>query len=213
MKDIAPYLTGSILRDEEYKALANVTLSGKVLDIGGAKASKYHEIVNGAFSVTCINIDPKHADVLGDIEKSFPFDDGSYDHALCMNLLEHVYEFENVISETHRVLKQGGLMIIATPMIYHIHASPDDYHRYTASSYKRMAEKFGFTVETLRPLGHGFFSLGFQIIGGGIPFKSLRRFIGKIAVSADIILSKLSKGYVRLGEKIPLGYFVVFKKM
>lgn len=37
----------SILRDCQYKHLRDLILNGSILDLGGSKKSKYHELVKG----------------------------------------------------------------------------------------------------------------------------------------------------------------------
>ena len=51
------------------------------------------------------------------IEKDpFPFADGSFDMVLCMEVIEHLtYSPTHMLTETHRVLRQGGKLVLSTP--------------------------------------------------------------------------------------------------
>lgn len=204
----------SIIRLEEHQNIRNVgELTGRVLDVGGSKKSAYQKLFAGKPEFVTINIDTScEPDVIVDVEKFFPFADNSFDHAVCMNVLEHVYEFENVVSETNRVMKPGGRYVVAVPFMYYRHGSPDDYFRYTESALRRLMEKHNFAVEKIEPMGKGMFSLGFQIVGGIIPTNLLRQCCKHVAYGMDRGLQKCSRRYRSLALKIPLGYFVVAVK-
>lgn len=203
----------SIIRIAEYGHLSRLILDGNILDVGGSKKSGYHELIQGSHAYTVINIEEKcEPDLFVDIEKKFPFNDEAYDHAICLNVMEHIFEFENAFSEQVRCIKKGGKIVLAVPFMHYIHGSPDDYLRYTASSYRRLAEKYNVEIEEIYPLGEGLFSLIFQLIGGSLPTNFLRQALRKFAVFSDRILNKISKRYKKLTERIPLGYFVIFVK-
>jgi SAM-dependent methyltransferase len=203
----------SVIRGHEYEMLKKIKLDGSILDVGGSRHSGYHELIQGEHSFHVINIDRKCSpDTIVDVEKKFPFNDESFEQAISLNVLEHVYEFENVLSETVRCVKKDGKIIIATPFIHHIHASPDDYFRYTDSAFRRMALKHRCKIEKIEPLGFGFFSLGFQCVGGAVPTTLLQASLKWLAVRFDKVLNKISSKYRKLTSVLPLGYFVVMVK-
>lgn len=104
----------SIWRDIEYKKLSRIIFSGKVLDLGGSK------------------------------QERFLFEKEIYDDVLCINVLEHIYNFNNVFSEVNRVLKQNRRFILFTPFMYQIHGSPDDFFRFTESALVKLLQDSGF---------------------------------------------------------------------
>jgi SAM-dependent methyltransferase len=55
--------------------------------------------------------------VNSDVER-LPFEDGSFDKALCSHVLEHVLDDRAVLSEIYRVLREGGRAILAVPLKY-----------------------------------------------------------------------------------------------
>lgn len=203
----------SIIREAEYKALKDITLNGVILDVGGGPKSLYHELIKGEHTFFAINFDESiKPDCVVDVEFPFPLESNTYDHAMCMNVLEHVYEFENVIRETARVIKQGGKIVLATPFLYKIHGSPDDYLRYTESALRRVAKKCSLEVESIQPLGNGFFSAGMQMLRPAIPSGILWVMCKRIAGGLDAFCNKLVPGYRTLSKQIPLGYVTVLKK-
>lgn len=202
----------SIIRDGEYEKLGSLEINGVILDLGGNANSEYHHILKGDHSVTTVNISPQYGcDMVFDIQEKFPIDSNKFDAVLSMNVLEHVYGFDNVIGETHRVLKDGGTFIFAVPFMHHIHGSPDDYFRYTRSALETMLKKHDFVDIDIQEIGLGLFSLFYQSAAGMLP-GALKGIFKKIAVTLDRILGKLSKRYVNVSKRIPLGYFVTARK-
>lgn len=55
--------------------------------------------------------------VNSDVER-LPFEDSSFDKALCSHVLEHVLDDRAVLSEIYRVLRVGGRAILAVPLKY-----------------------------------------------------------------------------------------------
>jgi SAM-dependent methyltransferase len=187
-------------------------VGGYVLDIGGSTKSGYHTLFKNAEKITTVNIDPNYGcDMVFDIQKPFPLESNSFDTVVSMNVLEHIFDFHPVFSEVHRVLKPGGTFVSSTPFMFHVHGSPDDYFRYTESALRSLAVKYGFTVERIEVLGYGVFSLLWQTVGGVIPTTTLR-YIGKnISIFLDKCLLHF-RPFQKLQNRIPLGYFWVFKK-
>jgi SAM-dependent methyltransferase len=202
----------SIIRAHEYKLLNQLSLEGSVLDIGGSKKSGYQELIGGKHTFTTVNINADYeCDLVFDIQEKFPLEDDSFDAAISTNVLEHIFEFQNVFEEVHRVLKPGGLFVNTTPFMHHVHGSPDDYFRYTKSAIVSLANKYNFEVKEIKPLGYGFFSLVWQTIGGWLP-TSLLRLVGKnISIGLDKLLLNFKK-YQELRDRIPLGYYFVLVK-
>ena len=82
-----------------------------------------------------------------------PFKANSFDTILTSSVLEHVKEPQKMLDEMHRVLRKGSYLILTTPCLYGLHEQPHDYFRYTKYSLKMMAEKSGFKVVHIKPIG------------------------------------------------------------
>jgi SAM-dependent methyltransferase len=205
--------TYSILRIEQHNKLRSVPFTGTVLDLGGSKKSGYHEQMQGQEKIVTGNINASYGcDIIFDVQETFPVDTNSMDGVVSLNLFEHVYKFENAFKESARVLKPGGIFVISTPFMVNIHGSPDDYHRYTKSFYVKILQENGFVVERVEELGFGLFSLIFQSVGGSLPTNTLRILMKNIFVSIDKAFL-IFHSYQRLRERLPLGYFVVARKI
>lgn len=57
----------------------------------------------------------RRADFLAASGLSLPFADGSFDHVICSEVLEHIHDYQSVLREIHRVLKPGGLFAVSVP--------------------------------------------------------------------------------------------------
>ncbi len=202
----------SIIRQGEYNLISKINLDGSIIDLGGSSRSSYRALIGGNHKIVSVNINPDcGCDLVFDLQKKFPIDDFSYDNAICFNVLEHIFDFNNVFLETSRILKSGGKFIISTPFMHHIHASPDDYFRYTKSALVNILTKYGLTIETVTVIGYGPFSFIFQTLCGGIKPIILRKFFKAIFIMIDKVLSVFKK-YREISETIPLGYFIVARK-
>lgn len=168
----------TILREAEHRALAQISLSGKVLDLGGDTRSSYRKLFQGSFTLAIVNIDPQtHPDVVADLEKPLPISDASYDGVLLINVLEHIFEYRTLLAECRRVLRPGGKLVIVVPYLFPYHPSPDDYYRYSASTLKKLLTDFSHVSVT--PLGTGVTSARWVLFERLLPGK-LQRAVGVV---------------------------------
>ncbi|MEZ4688896.1 MAG: class I SAM-dependent methyltransferase [Ignavibacteria bacterium] len=94
-----------------------------------------------------------HADVIIDPDGRIPFQDGEFDVVLSSQVLEHVEDSDNYLSECRRVLKPGGLLILSTHGTWQFHSHPVDIQRWTSMGLKRLITKAGFNLTGFVPLG------------------------------------------------------------
>ncbi len=99
----------------------------RTLDIGSG-GSGYDRYFPNRVTV---DIDPaRKPDIVADAEH-LPFKDGEFSFVLCTEVLEHVRNPREAISEMHRVLEPGGTLILTTRFVYPLHDTPHDYWRFT----------------------------------------------------------------------------------
>lgn len=101
--------------------------SEHVLDIGSG-GSSYDRFFPNRVS---IDIDPRRMpDIVGDAH-ALPFKDEEFGGIICTEVLEHLKDPRQAISEMKRVLKGGGELILTTRFVYPLHDAPHDYWRFT----------------------------------------------------------------------------------
>lgn len=204
--------THSLFRKTFYNALKDIELNGTVLDLGGSRKSGYHELFQGSPVFTVVNIDEAYGyDLKFNVEEKFAVDDTSFDHVLCLNLLEHVYGYAHVLRESVRVMKPGGKFISVTPFSIPVHGCPHDYFRYTDSALRRMLEDAGLKVERIEPMGRGAFACMYQYGSWMLP-SPLRTLARGLAVFMDRTLCGMSRRYKELSTNYVLGYLAVAAK-
>jgi 2-polyprenyl-3-methyl-5-hydroxy-6-metoxy-1,4-benzoquinol methylase len=56
---------------------------------------------------------------------------GEFDVILCLNVLEHVYDYQTALDRIHMALRPGGMMILQVPAFFPLHDEPHDFWRFT----------------------------------------------------------------------------------
>jgi len=188
-------------------------LNGKILDLGsGTVKPSYYEFlrINENAEIISVDIsDERKPSVKADLEGLFPFEDKEFSYVLCFNLLEHIFNYQNLINESYRVLQNNGKLIGAVPFLSSIHADPNDYFRYTQSSLSRIFNEIGFRDIKIEALGYGPFVMGCYTTAFLFP-RFLRIFLLFPAIFLDKIIAKLKKIHGK--EKYVLVYYFECKK-
>ena len=97
-------------------------------------------------------------------DEPLPFEDSSFDLALCAETLEHVRDVQLLMSELRRVLRPGGTLAVTTPAHSRLTAArlvvrgweslfePLSPHLrfFTGRSLRRLLDELGFDVTSLR---------------------------------------------------------------
>lgn len=83
---------------------------------------------------------------------TIPLPDNAVDTVLATEVLEHVFNLEQILAELHRVLKPGGRLVATLPFAMYEHEVPHDFARYTSFAVRDRLERTGFVVESLEKL-------------------------------------------------------------
>ncbi|MBI5104891.1 MAG: class I SAM-dependent methyltransferase [Solirubrobacterales bacterium] len=85
--------------------------------------------------------------------RALTLEDGSVGTALCLDTLEHCADPPQACRELARVTAPGGVCVIASVMLFGIHAYPSDFFRFTPEGFRTMLEQ-GFDDAWAIGLGH-----------------------------------------------------------
>jgi len=85
--------------------------------------------------------------------KTLPLADNHFDGVLMSEVLEHVFDLQECLSEIVRVLKPGGTLLITCPFVWPLHEEPYDFARYTPFALRQELDKAGLDIVKLEQLG------------------------------------------------------------
>jgi SAM-dependent methyltransferase len=83
----------------------------------------------------------RDVDIQGDA-LHLPVKTESVESIVCAGVLEHLSDPHQALSEIHRVLKLGGKIFIETPFMQTVHASPEDFYRWTPDGLRQIMRAF-----------------------------------------------------------------------
>lgn len=147
---INPYY---FIRRALYKAIkqyASDISHGVLLDFGcGSKPYRNLFSVEAYIGMDVEN--PGHPHDNEDVDiyydgKTIPFPNNHFDSLLCSEVLEHVFNIDDTLSELNRVLKPGARGLITVPFVWNEHEVPNDYGRYSIFGLTFLLAKHGFRI-------------------------------------------------------------------
>jgi SAM-dependent methyltransferase len=122
------------------------SLSGTVVDLGcGFSPYKKHlkqACYIGLDYPATVNFLSKKLDLCGDLT-CLPIATNRLDGVLCTQVLEHICDPFQAVSEIARVLRPGGKLILSFPFFYPLHDEPHDYFRYSPHGMHVLFSKAG----------------------------------------------------------------------
>lgn len=127
----------------------------RLLDLGcGNKPYKDWYAPLTDYTVGCDAVQSSE-NVVDDIclASDLPYENASFDTVFSTQVLEHVFEQQQMINEAARVLTQDGYLLLSVPFTWELHEEPYDFSRITKYGLKEMFEKSGFEIEYIKANG------------------------------------------------------------
>jgi len=202
----------SLARAYMHEETKNIELDGTVSDVGAGGNPEYHDFFKRGKNLKITKFDlneRRGTNIKIDLEKdSLPYESKKLDAVLLFNVLEHIFNYNHLVVEIERVIKNGGRLIGYVPFLVNYHPDPHDYFRYTEESLEKIMKTAGFRDVVIRPTGAGPFAVQFNVLMLSIP-KVLRLILFPFFYFLDVVFL-----YFRpeTTKRVPLGYMFVATK-
>ncbi len=186
-----------------FNKLSNISSKSLILDLGGNKIKKRGQfnIENHSDNVTYTDISKEKKPDIQASGELLPFKPDIFDIIICAELLEHVLNPPEILTELYRILKPNSKLFITVPFMYHIHSDPSDYGRYTDTYWEANLTKIGFSDISIKPQG-AFYSVLMELIRSFAYRFTKRRKLSWIPLNPIITL--LTKIGINLSIKLDL---------
>jgi len=156
------------IASEVETAAAGVAADHVVLDAGAGESrhrrcfrrGRYYALDSGRGDPSW---DYSRLDIRGLLEL-LPLRQESVDLILCIVVLEHVPNPEEVLREFARVLKRGGALYLIVPFLWEEHQAPHDYFRFTRYGVRSVFDALPLQIDLLEPVGGIFWLMGRRCI-------------------------------------------------
>ena len=132
---------------------------GRLLDVGAGEAP-WRDLLPEGVDDTAVDVDlsgefgmRRKSGITYDDGVELPFEDGSVDHVLCTEVLEHVPDPAAFLSDLHRVLRHDGTLILTVPWSARLHHLPHDYGRFTRFGLTTLLREAGFSELSIEERG------------------------------------------------------------
>ncbi len=206
------------------KTAAALPAGADVLDVGAGRGDFKQIFARQAYLGLDIYPYPE-IDLAVDLTELSPFKEGSFDLVVLANVIEHVYEYRQLVNRCSGLLKPGGVLLITVPFLLKLHQEPVDYHRYTRYALSLLAAENQLRVEVLEA-----YTNPLALLDEGIgdvwqhhmsKYTRLNRLIAKARIAviqklANGLKTKEANGSVKnaADDRNPyvLGYMCLFRK-
>lgn len=200
-----------------YAKVISQYAKGSLLDCGAGKVPFYGVYKDLVSDITCTDWGSsrhnlQHIDMEVDLSKKLPFKESSIDTILLTDVLEHLSNPQLLLSESERILRTNGHILIFVPFLYWLHEQPHDYFRYTEHALANLIESSGLVSVEIYPYGGGsdvLIDMGNKIFRRHKLLLAAHKICWKF-LSITGMAQKIKKSKMR---KFPLGYVAVAKKV
>ena len=201
-------------------------LNGHILDIGAGECPWKNWL---PLDCTYQGIDVDNANEFGMINrkkdivyyngKDMPFPASTFDGALCIEVMEHVKNPDEFLSEISRVMKTGGTLLLSVPWSARCHHIPHDYYRFTKEQLAALLTRNNFPHPEIHERGNDIGAIAAKLVVLTIRLLTPARLSAAIwtipvgllvagIASVMLISAHISDWLGGGSEDDPLGYFV-----
>jgi SAM-dependent methyltransferase len=198
----------SITRSFLNYRLAQDTLRGETIDIGGGKDPDYLAFMKRTADVRLVSFDIKTGAPTDFEIDALPSADGRFDTVLFLNVMEHIFNHQHIATEVVRITRPGGKLIGFVPFLMWYHPDHRDFFRYTHEALTIILKRAGGNDQQIETIAHGPFTAALQMFGQLLP--------SIVTVVLFVCSYSLDSLYLKLKppakDRYALGYYFVVKK-
>lgn len=130
----------------------------KILEIGSGDISVDH-FFDGSNIFIKSDINPSYGHKIIDVTKMNVKNE--YDIIICLNVIEHIFEYKKAIKNMYNALRENGMLFLCVPCFYPLHDEPNDYWRFTEYSLKKLFSDFSHV--TIKKTGLHAFPINYTV--------------------------------------------------
>ncbi len=207
------------------EVLSSLSPEALILDVGAGRGD-FAALLDGRRSLALEIYPYPEVDVVCDLTQVNPFRPGSFDAALLMNVLEHIYDTHSLLASLCQLLKPGGALLVAVPFMVKMHQVPADFVRYTHFALERLGAEHSLAVERLEGYYDPLFFLGEglgNLQNAVLPtLPASRRYPARLLLGGIQALANLlgrltgpgqTQSPARARSLAPTGYHIIYRKI
>lgn len=185
--------------------LGFLNVSDRVLDVGCGNGQHTLRAAEKVSEIVGVDYDPKLLEVAqgtarergiknarfqqGSVEGRLSFPDASFDKVLCLDVLEHLHKRDEAMREMRRVLKPGGILLLAVPNTettwkkrqrsvgLPFYSDPDHKIEYTQDEIREVCARHRFAIQGFSPVVYDVWYAGLIDLAGGISLSLYRKLL------------------------------------
>jgi len=145
-----------------HSLIMSLHLSDSILDIGGGKTSSYNCLLSSRPVTVNISKSNEPDCIIESPVDPYPISSSTFTDCIVFNVLEHVYDWDHILSESSRLLKPHGRIHIIVPFLYQVHPCPSDFLRPTSEYLVNKLSDYKYYDVDVIPYNIGPFTLAFS---------------------------------------------------
>ncbi|HUT74847.1 MAG TPA: methyltransferase domain-containing protein [Armatimonadota bacterium] len=198
--------------------LGATTVDGLTVDLGTGGSHNF-DLMRRSDSARVLTVDlwPEAGpDLVANLESPLPLASASVDNIMLLNVLEHIYGYEQLLCEAGRALRPGGRLILFVPFLYPVHTAQRgetftaDYLRWTDHALVNLlvgSAGFSGTIQ-VAALDLGPFTAAVSMITPLIRWGAPRAAVAWFALALDRFVRWVRGASHSKDTKWVIGYFV-----
>jgi SAM-dependent methyltransferase len=176
MMDLNTLFIETFVREALDELSTNELPNGRILDLGCGQRPYRMFYIHRFSHVVAADFDIRSSIDIQVSAERLPFCNGSIDVVLLTEVIEHLPNPTQAMSEIARVLSPGGVLLLTWPFCYGLHELPNDYTRFTEFGMAVLLQRSGLEIQKIRRRGDVFAVLWVivsQVVGNAL--EAIRR--------------------------------------